>query len=247
MSINLEAFEKLTPKAVRAFWKSRSQSVREQKKRGRSDQGNRAGVTTGRNMDGFIGMVSRIVRDNGIDKTQIYTRGRANLSLPGYYRPMKQWDLLVIDKKKQYLVAAIEFKSQVGPSFGNNFNNRIEEAVGNAVDFNTAFRDNAFGESPKPFLGYFFVFEDCDESRRPVRFHSPHFPAFKDFENTSYAQRYEIFCRRLVRERLYDSAALLLTKREEAGQGIHASMSPLTSAERFAATLAGKAAVISAT
>jgi len=29
------------------------------------------------------------------------------------------------------LVAAIEAKSQVGPSFGNNFNNRTEEATVN--------------------------------------------------------------------------------------------------------------------
>ena len=38
------------------------------------------------------------------------------------------------------LLAVIELKSQVGPSFGNNFNNRTEEAIGSAVDFWTAYR-----------------------------------------------------------------------------------------------------------
>lgn len=48
-----------------------------------------------------------------------------------YFRPNKKWDLLVVDNNE--LVIAIEFKSQVGPSFGNNFNNRTEEAMGSAV------------------------------------------------------------------------------------------------------------------
>jgi hypothetical protein len=33
---------------------------------------------------------------------------------------------------------AVELKSQAGPSFGNNYNNRIEEALGNATDIRTA-------------------------------------------------------------------------------------------------------------
>jgi hypothetical protein len=35
---------------------------------------------------------------------------------------------------KGSLVATVEVKSQVG-SFGNNFNNRVEEAIGSATDF----------------------------------------------------------------------------------------------------------------
>ena len=38
-------------------------------------------------------------------------------------------------KNKSYLVAAIESKSQVGFSFGNNFNNRTEEAIENRGTF----------------------------------------------------------------------------------------------------------------
>ena len=68
--------------------------------------------------------------DNGFPRHTI--KRTARIELPGFYRPTKKWDLVVIDQGK--LVAAIELKSQVGPSFGNNFNNRTEEAIGNAVD-----------------------------------------------------------------------------------------------------------------
>jgi len=61
------------------------------------------------------------------------------LELPGYYRSEKKWDLIALSGGE--LVAAMEFKSQVGPSFGNNFNNRCEEAIGSATDFWVAFRE----------------------------------------------------------------------------------------------------------
>ena len=44
------------------------------------------------------------------------------------------------------MVAVIEVKAQVGPSFGNNFNNRAEEALGNTDEFWTAYHESAFGE-----------------------------------------------------------------------------------------------------
>lgn len=53
-------------------------------------------------------------------------------------------------------IAAIELKSLLG-SFGNNFNNRSEEAIGTAHDLWTACRESAFGESPKPFLSWLNV------------------------------------------------------------------------------------------
>jgi len=70
--------------------------------------------------------------------------------------------------KKGQLRVAIEAKSQVGPSFGNNFNNRTEEAMGSALDLWTAFREGAFNGGAQPFIGYFFMLEDCKASTRPV-------------------------------------------------------------------------------
>ena len=242
MGVELSALDRMMPKAVRHFWKARMCAAKNQKKRGVADQGNRAGVTAGKNLDLFIAMVRDIIADNGIAKANVYTRGRSEVTIPGFYRPTKNWDLLVVNRGQ--LVAAIEFKSQVGPSFGNNFNNRVEEALGNAVDLNTAFREGVFGDSAKPFLGYFFVLQECLKSTAPVHFTSPHFPAMPEFENTSYAARYEILCRKLVQEQLYDAATLVLTDTDAATTGAFRTASELTSPHRFAAMLAGKIAGI---
>jgi len=244
MGLDLSALDRTMPKAIRHFWKARSLATRSQKNRGAADQGGRSGVTAGKNLDGFIAMVRDLIVANGIAKSDVYTEGRAKVTIPGFYRPTKNWDLLVVRGGR--LIAAVEFKSQVGPSFGNNFNNRVEEALGNATDLNTAFREGVFGPSAKPFLGYFFVLEDCPGSNAPVKFVSPHFPAMPEFENTSYSARYEILCRKLVQERLYDAAALVLTGSHAARTGAYRAASDLTSPHRFAAVLAGRIAAAAA-
>src|SRR5262245_51818024 len=81
------------------------------------DQGERAGVTAGKNMDGFLALVKDIVHLNGLGHADICLERRLP-TLPGYFRPTKLWDMLVMNEGR--LVAAIELKSQVGPSFGNN-------------------------------------------------------------------------------------------------------------------------------
>jgi hypothetical protein len=238
MSINLNSFEKMMPDAVKHFWKSRDDAVKNQKSRGIADQGNRSSVTAGKNLDGFIAMIKQLIVENGIPDAEIFSHSKTNLIIPGFFRPTKNWDLLVVSKGK--LLAAIEFKSQVGPSFGNNFNNRVEEALGNATDLNTAYREGAFGESQKPFVGYFFILEECVKSLSPVRFTSPHFPAFDEFNDKSYASRYEIFCRKLVQEQLYDAASLLLTNKADVKTGNFKSLSDFTSPKRFTISLASK-------
>ena len=132
-----------------------------------------------------------------------------DLELPGYYRPNKKWDLLVVDNNE--LVIAIEFKSQVGPSFGNNFNNRTEEAMGSALDIWTAYREGVFGTQRAPWLGYFMVLEDCLKSNEPVKARSPHFPVLREFRDASYKERYEIFCSKLLLERQYNAACFTTT------------------------------------
>lgn len=101
-------------------------------------------------------------------------------------------------------LAVIEAKSQAGLSFGNNFTNKIEEAMGGALDLWTAFREGAFMES-----GCFFMREECESSKRPVRVKEPHFKVFSEFVGTSYMKRYELFCRKLIIERHYSSASFI--------------------------------------
>lgn len=138
------------------------------------------------------------------------------VELPGWYRAEKQWDLLVV--ADGILAAGIEFKSQVG-SFGNNFNNRTEEAIGSATDLWAAYREGAFEPSPRPWLGYLMLLEDAPESLSTVRVKQPHFNVFSKFIEASYAKRYEILLTKLVRERLYDSACLLLTEKTNGESG----------------------------
>ena len=151
-----------------------------------------------------MALVLDLVRANGLAHAQIHQK-RAVLTLPGYFRPTKLWDLLVIHQGE--LIAAIELKSQVGPSFDNNFNNRAEEAVGTAHDFWTAYREEAFGRQPRPFVGWLVLVEDAPESRSPVKDASPHFPVSDKFKGASYLKRYDILCQKLVQERLYTAAS----------------------------------------
>lgn len=224
MTLDLVNYQDKATKAVRDFWKNR----------------NRSGVTAGKNMDGFCNVVEAIVKANGLTDADIHFNRRL-LTLPGYFRPTKQWDMLVLHKG--ILVAALEFKSQVGPSFGNNFNNRAEEAIGTAHDFWISYREQAFGkEAPKPFVGWFMLLEDAPASRSPVKDTSPHFDLFPDFKNASYAERYNILCHKLVQEQLYTSAAIILSPSSSIKTGNYSELADLTGLKTFVTLLAGHVA-----
>lgn len=142
----LEDIGDLARDAVARYWLTRREQQKRQQRSRRKDQGLRSAVTGGAQMDGFVGLFADLVAECGLDRSTIY-RKRA-VELPGFFRPTKEWDLAVV--KEQTLVVAIEVKSQVGPSFGNNFNNRTEEAMGSALDIWTAYRERAFLASPQP-------------------------------------------------------------------------------------------------
>lgn len=243
MALDLVNYEEKARKAVKAFWGSRSAAKRKQAKAGKADQGERAGVTAGKNMDRFLALVIDVIKSNGLAQAEIY-QNRAMLTLPGYFRPTKLWDLIVIYKGE--LIAVVELKSQVGPSFGNNFNNRTEEAIGTAHDFWTAYREGALGKQPKPFVGWMMMVEDAAESRSPVRDKSPHFPIFKEFKNASYLKRYDLLCQRLVQEQLYTTATVISSARLDAKKGKFEEQSAMTNLKSFVTSLAGHVAAASA-
>ena len=219
-----------------AFWGNREKARQKQIEAGNTGQGERAGVTAGKNMDGFVALIVDLVKANGLGHAQLHQTS-AVVTLPGYFRPTKKWDLLVINEGR--LVAAVELKSQVGPSFGNNFNNRTEEAIGTAHDFWTAYREGSLGSQPKPFVGWLMMVEDEPKSRSPVRDSSPHFPVFPEFRGASYLKRYDLLCERLVRENLYTAAALIASPRSASQTGEFCELSELTSLKTFVTTLAG--------
>jgi len=222
-----------TSKAVAHYWRTRTAQRKKQEAGGKADQGLRSAVTGGAQMDGFIDLFSELVIQAGIPQECIF-RKKA-VELPGFFRPTKEWDLLVVREKT--LIAAIEAKSQVGPSFGNNFNNRTEEAIGSALDLWTAFREKAYLNSPQPFLGYFFMLEDCTASNRPVGVQEPHFKVFPEFVDASYMRRYELFCRKLILERHYTAAAFITSSSLDGSDGAYKTPADDLSMERFAKVL----------
>lgn len=234
MTTNVARLAERFHEAVQAFWAGRDDALQRQIDTGKVDAGTRGAVTSGSHMGAIEALIVDVLEEAGLDRLDVKTK--VGIELPGYFRPEKRWDLLVVSRGQ--LVTAIEFKSQVGPSFGNNYNNRVEEAIGNATDIWTAFREGRLGPS-RPFLGYFFLLEDTARVHTPVRARQPYFPIDPAFGDASYAQRYSILCQRLVLERLYDATCLALATRETPSTVSHPV--DALSFERFAAQLRGHA------
>ena len=178
-----KTYEKSVAKAVTFFWDTRNRQSSAS-----TDTSSRGAVVAGKQMDGFVSLLQQVARDAGVPEQCIYTR---NNYLPGYFRASKDWDFLIISPKSK-LIAAIELKSQIG-SYGNNLNNRAEEAIGSAEDFWVAFREGQFPNQREPWLGYLMVVGKDPKSTTPVK------------------NRYCTLVRKLMLERKYSSAALLCT------------------------------------
>lgn len=203
-------YEARLAKAVQHFWRIRTRQQKNQgASTGKKDTGNRSAVTGGKHLDGFINLLAGLLAEAGLPDSTIH---KTSTTLPGYFRPTKNWDLVVVADGQ--LLASIEFKAQIGPSFGNNFNNRVEEALGNSTDLLTAYREGKFKPSRKPWLGWLMLLEESPKSISPVRVDEPHFEVFPEFKEASYARRYELFCERLMRERLYDATCLLMSDKK---------------------------------
>ncbi len=219
--------------AVRYFWRTRHQQSTRRVDSQDRDRGSRGAVTGGKQMDGFVRLLRDILIDAKIPDECIAIDKR--VELPGWFRAEKKWDMVIVHKGE--LLAALEFKSQIGPSFGNNFNNRSEEALGSATDIWAAYREGAFKPSTRPHLGYFMLLDDCERSRAPVQVVQPHFPVFAEFKGASYRKRYAVLIEKLLRDRLYDSACFLLSSTEGADTGDYSEPHPELTFSKFVAPL----------
>jgi hypothetical protein len=222
--------------AVQAFWTGRDLQAQKQIASGRVDAGTRGSVTGGQHMtplhdviaDQFTSLLDMGAR----------IRRRGIIPLPGYYRRTKNWDVVVT--YGEVLVAAIECKSQVG-SFGNNFNNRTEEAIGNAVDLRRAFDAGLFG-AVRPWLGFVFLIEEEVGSTVVVRDQgTPVYRPDSTFDCSSYLDRYRLLFERLLRDGLYDAACLLGTRR---GAGITSEPAGELSTHSLTAAIADRVAYV---
>ena len=229
--------------AIRQFWRTREvQAQKQGALSGSKDAGARSAVTGGAQMNGFISLVRELLCESGLPKAHVYCE--KYIELPGWYRPEKKWDLLVVSDGR--LIAGIEFKSQVG-SFGNNYNNRTEEAIGSAADIWAAYREGAFKPSARPWLGYLMLLEEAPGSLSPVRAREPHFKVFPEFKEASYAKRYEILLTKLVRERLYDAACFLMSNAADGPKGVYREPAPELRFQTFIASLMARAIAVAKT
>lgn len=194
--------------AVAAYWRGRLAQARKQKRSGVRDAGTRGEVTGGHQLDAFGAILVELAHKAGFKQSEVSFL--PPLAVPGWYRPQKKWDFAVCRNGR--LVAVAELKSQSG-SFGNNCNNRTEEVIGLAHDFWVAYREKTFGLVPQPWLGYFFLLEDSERSRTPVKLHPSAIPPLEKFADTSYQDRYRILCETLMLERDFSATSLVLSQR----------------------------------
>lgn len=233
--MNIEKYNEQVSLAIQHFWNTRNKQKIDQEFKNIQDSGNRSAVTGGKQLDGFLDLLCSVAIDIGIPKECIFLKGN---HIPGYFRPTKDWDLLIISPNKK-LISIVELKSQVG-SFGNNFNNRTEESLGSAIDLWTAYREKAYPNQSAPWLGYLMLVEKSKKSISPVRVNEPHFKVFPEFNGCSYLERYKILCQKLMLERLYNQCCLLWSRDDFSYGNVSHEISIEAFIESFAGHLIGQ-------
>lgn len=214
-----------TRKAVERFWRTKNKQYERS-----SDSSNRGAVTGGKQLNGFLDLLKEACMFAGVPEECILT---SNNYLPGFFRSSKDWDFMIISPSGK-LLAVIELKSQIG-SYGNNFNNRAEEALGNATDLWTAYREKQFSTYGTPWIGFLMLIGDDEKSSTPVKNFANHFPVLPEFDKASYIERYRILCDKLMTERLYTSTCLIKTGGPDSFDNVSSELS----VERFVHSLQG--------
>jgi hypothetical protein len=198
--------------AISAYWTTKGEQQAAAEAVSSTAEGRAKAVRGGGHFNPVANLLARFFTDAGYPAESIAASGRSTI-LPGHFRPSKAWDLVVVHE--EVLVAAIELKALGGPSYGNNYNNRVEEALGNAVDLSYASRAGFTGRE-KPWLGYFFLLDDSPEARQPREPRTnPMIPAAPEWPVLSYRERFSLTGRRLVDEGLYDAVCYVTASNTE--------------------------------
>lgn len=199
--------------AIAAYWEAKDKQLAAAKKIRSTAEGSAKAVRGGGQFNPIVNLISRFFTDAGYPLESIGVK-RGQVTLPSFFRPTKQWDLVVVHKG--VLVAAMEMKALGGPSFGNNYNNRVEEAIGSSIDLSQAYREGLVGPE-KPWLGYFFVMNDEEGSRRPTKPQKGPFAVEDRWRELSYQERYGVTASRLLEENFYDAVCYLVSSAEDPG------------------------------
>lgn len=195
--------------ALSGYWDNKGAQRAAALAAGSTAEGTSVSTRGGKHFSPVANLISRFFLEAGYPPESI-GEDVGLVTLPGYYRPAKKWDLVVA--YRGVLVAAIELKALGGPSYGNNFNNRVEEALGNAVDLSRARVANLVG-AEAPWLGYFFVMEDGDGSSKPGSGMETR-TAFRPdpiWSKLSYQDKFALTGERLLEEKHYDAVCYLVS------------------------------------
>jgi hypothetical protein len=94
MPLDLADYERKTREAEMAFLGNGEKAKWKALEAGCTHQGERAGVTSAKSMDGFAAVIIDLVNANGLGHASIHLE-RKLLTLRGYFRPARPWDICV--------------------------------------------------------------------------------------------------------------------------------------------------------
>lgn len=162
-------------------------------------------------MTEFANVAGKVALEAGVPDSDIIipTSSRDQRTvLPGNFRPTKNWDFLII--KNRIPLVALEFKS-IMSSFGNNLNNRAEEAVGQGADLNAVLEAN---EIPleSVFSGYLMIMADDPASSRSTQMTNlPLHDLLVEMNGLSYQERGDRMCQRLEEDGVWTCTSFATT------------------------------------
>lgn len=200
--------------AIRTFWTVKGLQQTKSDAAGRLVGGTSGAVRAGKHMAPFEQLIRKVVLDTGItpDPSPSDT-----VYLPGFYRESKSWDVVI--QYKGHALAIVEAKSQ-GSSLANNFNNRVEEAIGQAVDVWKSHERGLLISGIRPWVGYLMIVEETPKTIEPKNLMGGKVvPAGMEvdptFDGMSYAERYATAFKRLDQERMLDATCVAITSGAE--------------------------------
>ena len=191
------------------------------------------GTRGGKHMSAFEKLIVRVVEETGL---VVDEQPDKKLTLPGYYREGKDWDVIL--QYKGHVLAVVEAKSQ-GTSLAKNFNNRVEEAVGQAADVWKAYERGFLSSGMRPWVGYLMIIDDIPETST-IPSSSKTTPGDMGldptFKGMTRAERYAEAFARLDQERMLDATCVSISHAD----GSYSFPSDWLSFNGFAAQLWGR-------
>lgn len=205
-------YEDAFAQGITDFWSIKTNQQAAADVLGTSTGATHGAVRAGKHMAPFEALIRQVVRDAGVI---VDPEPSDTIYLPGFYRETKSWDVVL--QYRGHALAIVEAKSQ-GSSLANNFNNRVEEAIGQAADVWKSHERGLLVSGIRPWVGYLMIVEETEQttaSKRLLGGKAVPTGMVVDpvFDGMSYAQRYATAFKRLDQERMLDATCVAITNR----------------------------------